>query len=94
MDSTAKKPSSSSDKVRRLVPHTEDTFKFDPTVKKSEPPDIDSIEIDPDNQFSEDIKMKFFDINKKYKHIVDQAGVPIKMRAGMTDFLPARNDAV
>ena len=54
------------DSVRKIIPHSEDRFKFDPTVKESVPPDIESITIDPDNQLSPEVKERFNIVNKRY----------------------------
>ena len=59
--------SAKSSAVRKIIPHTEDRFKFDPTVKKSEPPDISAIKVDPDGQLSQEARRKFQEVNKKYE---------------------------
>ena len=55
--------------MSRLIPHSEDRFKFDPTAKEVEPPDIESIKLDPDNQLSEETREKFRLINLRYKDL-------------------------
>ena len=52
-----------------LHSHEIDDFKFKPTVQEPSPPDIDSIETDPDNMMTPAMKNKFLSVNKKYKDI-------------------------
>ena len=55
--------------VKKIIPHTEDRFKFEPTVKKMEPPDIGAISVDPDSQLSPAIRQEFHNVNKKYEFL-------------------------
>ena len=56
-------------KVMNLDDKENRDFKFKPTVKKVDPPDTDSIKVDPDNTMSPEMKKKFYDVNNKYKHL-------------------------
>ena len=49
--------------------HSPDQFKFEPLISKRKEPDIDSIEVDPDNQMPEAMRDKFHKVNKRYKHL-------------------------
>ena len=49
--------------------HKIDPFKFQPTVLKPSPPDIDSIDLDPDNTMTPEMKKKFQEVNLRYKNI-------------------------
>ena len=50
------------DSINMVHPHSTDDFKFKPTVKERDPPAIDKIKIDPDNQLSPRIRQKFEDL--------------------------------
>ena len=62
-------PEKYASKVNRIIPHDGDRFKFNPTAKTVEPPDISKIQIDPQHQLSPAIRKKFYDVNKKYESI-------------------------
>ena len=49
--------------------HSQDDFKFKPTVKVKDPPDLDKIQVDPDNQLSPEMKQKFIMLNKVYEDL-------------------------
>ena len=63
----AEKRSSSS--ISAVHAHTDDKFKYKPTAKKVEPPDLESIKIDPDRQMPEEMRMKFYEVNKAYSDV-------------------------
>ena len=52
-----------------LHSHKIDRFKFEPTVIEPSPPDIDSIETDPDNMMTPTMRNKFLSVNEKYKKV-------------------------
>ena len=58
-----------SNTVHLVHDHMMDDFKFKPRAISIDPPDIESIRIDPDGILTPATKMKFYEINKKYSHI-------------------------
>ena len=55
--------------VFKVHGHEIDQFKFTPTATKPSPPDTDSIQVDPDNTMSKEMKRKFEETNKRYREL-------------------------
>lgn len=67
--SVAHPPDTNNTSVRLVHQHTTDDFKFKPTVKNPEPPDLDKISVDPDNRLTKETQNKFHSINRKYTEL-------------------------
>ena len=61
--------SDSDKKINLLHYHSEDNFKFSPTVIEQEKPDISKIKVDPQGQMPEEMRAKFHSVNERFKHI-------------------------
>ena len=55
--------------VFKVHGHEIDQFKFVPTATKPSPPDLESIQVDPDNTMTSDTKRKFEETNKRYRDL-------------------------
>ena len=66
---TYTKISSDINSINKVHQHKDDSFKFDPVVQNPTLPDIDSIEVDPDNIMDEATRNKFHEVNKKFEHL-------------------------
>ena len=56
-------------KVNLVHDHDDDRFIFRPVTKKVEPPELEKIQVDPQNQLSKEAREQFKHINKQFEHL-------------------------
>ena len=55
--------------VNAVHQHDSDNFKYSPTVKTIVKPNIEAVSIDPDNIMPDEVKLRFWDITKRFENL-------------------------